>query len=336
MSDHSEKVKCPDCSMKISSKNIQKHYRKMHPGLDPVKRMREAREQVKRRSHLSHFETRKPMIIGLVLILAVTTVFIIASLLVYSILHDGGDAAPPERNIFYSASDGAAINGTWYAASEPGAETVFLIHDIGKDRTVWNDYAVHLRSDGYNVLAIDLRGHGGSVHNIKSADITYDWTTMTHSDLLLIQNDIQGALDWVHGVDDKGKPNTEAGKYSSFIGVGKGGLYAMNTFSRLSREGVLSGAIISPTLDCYSLDVMQVFEDWGDVRPIMLAAGEGDGTAEIAVDMILERKEQDEEKNGEGVFVPGSARGMDLLKNKEFVTHLDEFLIEGWETTPTS
>lgn len=336
MSDRSGKMKCPDCSMMISEKNIQKHYRRIHPGLDPAKRMKEERgsKRTHVRSHRS--EVTKPVTIGILLVLAVTVVIIAAGLLVYSILDDDSEAATPGRTIWYAASDKVVINGTWYGAAETGAETIYLIHDIGEDRTVWKEYARHLQSEGYNVLAIDLRGHGESVKSLISEDITYDWTTMAHADFVLIKNDIQGAIDWVHGDDETGKPNTEAGELSSFVGVGKGGLYAMNAFSMLSREGVISGAVLSPTLDCYGLDVPQVFEDWGDVRPILLAAGQGDGTAKLAIDTILERKEKDGETNGEGVFVPGSARGLILLDNMEFVEHLDEYLVKGWETTPPS
>ncbi|MBN1539515.1 MAG: hypothetical protein JW939_05170 [Candidatus Thermoplasmatota archaeon] len=336
MSDRSGKLKCPDCSMMVSEKNLQKHYRKVHPGLDPAKRMKEERGSRKTHVRRRRSEVSKPVTIGIVLVLAVAIMIVVAVLLVYSILNDESEAATPGRTIFYAASDKVVINGTWYAASETGAETVYLIHDIGEDRTVWKGYATHLQSEGYNVLAIDLRGHGESLKSLISEDIKYDWTTMTHADLVLIKNDVQGALDWVHGDDETGKPNTEAGKLSSFVGVGKGGLYAMNAFSMLSREGVISGAVLSATLDCYGLDVPQVFEDWGDVRPILLAASEGDGTAKLAMDTILDRMEQDGETNGEGVFVPGSARGIKLLGNKEFVEHLDDHLGKGWETTPPS
>ena len=159
MSDRSNRVECPDCSMMINEKNLTKHYRRRHPGLDPVARIREAREARIRRTRSPRFERTNSMVIGLLLVLGVALVIVTASLLVYSIFNEGSEAAPPGRTIFYAASDGAVINGTWYSSTEEGAETVYLIHDIGKDRTVWKDYAGHLQSEGYNVLAIDLRGH---------------------------------------------------------------------------------------------------------------------------------------------------------------------------------
>ncbi|MGA1819945.1 MAG: alpha/beta hydrolase [Thermoplasmatota archaeon] len=336
MSTGSGKVSCPDCGMPLHEKNIAKHYRRRHPGLDPFRRMKEARDARVKKARGPHFETSNSVVIGLLLVLAVVTVMVVASLLVYSIFREDSEAAPPGRTIFYSASDGAIINGTWYASPRDGAETVFLIHDIGRDRTVWNDYAPKLQAEGYNVLAIDLRGHGESTKSIKSEDITYDWMAMSLDDFLDIINDVEAGLKWIKGYNSEGDPNTNAGERSSFIGVGKGGLFAMRGFARFSREGVISGAVLSPTLDSYGLDVEQIFEDWGDVRPIMLAASEGDGTGNLAIDTIRERKEGDGETNGEYLNVPGNAKGIDLLNNNDLLEQINEFLEEGWETKPPS
>jgi pimeloyl-ACP methyl ester carboxylesterase len=43
-----------------------------------------------------------------------------------------------------------------------GADVVLLLHGIAECADVWEEVAAHLADRGYRVLALDLRGHGGS------------------------------------------------------------------------------------------------------------------------------------------------------------------------------
>lgn len=64
---------------------------------------------------------------------------------------------PIELNTAY---DDITIVGDFYVAdSDKG---VILLHMLDGSREDWRDFAQNLQSSGYNVLAIDLRGHGGS------------------------------------------------------------------------------------------------------------------------------------------------------------------------------
>ena len=96
----------------------------------------------------------------------------------------------------------------------------------------------------------------------------------------------------------------------------------------------MSTVMISPTLDCYDLDVEQVFEDYGDFRPILLAASEGDGTGKLAIDTILTRKFEDGENNGLGVFVPGSGVGMPLMEDQDLKAGILDTFDLGWNIQP--
>lgn len=326
------KVDCPDCGLSIEKKNLNKHYNKMHPGEDPFLRMKETRVEKPRRPVT---EVTGSKLTGLIIAIFVLATLIVATLFAFSFFQDKGDEKGAPRTIFYSSDDGAVINGTFWPAEESGASTVYLIHDIGEDRTIWNDYALELQDDGYNVLAIDLRGHGESTKNLKTPDITYDWTTMQHDDLIKIQKDIVAANKWVKGTDVHGKDNTDAGVMGAMIGVGRGGLFAFSQVATMSRERMMSAILISPLMDVYQLDVEQEFEDFGDIRPILMAASEGDQVSQNCIERILERKEEDGEANGEGVFVPGTSRGITLLRNDGLKEKIDVTLVEGWNTLPT-
>ncbi|MFW3145713.1 MAG: alpha/beta hydrolase [Thermoplasmatota archaeon] len=326
----SSKVECPDCQLVIDRKNLAKHYRKIHPGLDPYKRLKETRERKEKLSYSR--ESPKPWLLGLAFAVMVALLIIIAALVTISLLDKSGEAREDRRDIFMAASDGVVINATFYQAPGSGSETIYLVHDIGQDRTVWEDFARELQSMGYNVMAPDMRGHGESTQSIYPDVDILDWREMGHKDFLRFENDIQVCYNWVHGEDPEGNPNTDANMNAAFIGVGRGGLYGLNKAARMvtGSQGILSASIISPTLDCYSLDVVQVFEDFGDIRPILMAASEGDGTGKLAIDTVMERKTSSDETNGVGVFVPGSKVGISLLESGDLKERIYQVIEDGW------
>jgi len=64
---------------------------------------------------------------------------------------------PVELN---TANENITIIGDFYHAdSDKG---VILLHMLGGSKEDWRDFALDLQKSGYNVLAIDFRGHGAS------------------------------------------------------------------------------------------------------------------------------------------------------------------------------
>lgn len=70
--------------------------------------------------------------------------------------------APPEgfREVTIMTGDGIALEA-WYAPPQNGA-AIILIHGAGSSRETLRPYAAMLVRHGYGVLALDMRGHGGS------------------------------------------------------------------------------------------------------------------------------------------------------------------------------
>jgi dienelactone hydrolase len=69
----------------------------------------------------------------------------------------------------FVTTDGTMIAGTFYGAPAKPAPTVLLLPMFGAGRQSWAAFAVQLQQAGYNALAVDLRGQGGSGG-------TVDWT----------------------------------------------------------------------------------------------------------------------------------------------------------------
>ncbi|HSU72339.1 MAG TPA: alpha/beta hydrolase, partial [Candidatus Binatia bacterium] len=60
-----------------------------------------------------------------------------------------------------TTADGQAIAFT-YTAAKPGSPGAILLHQFRRDRHDYDSFAPQLQKAGYNVIAIDVRGHGQS------------------------------------------------------------------------------------------------------------------------------------------------------------------------------
>lgn len=73
-------------------------------------------------------------------------------------------AAASGRPVSWTAADGTQLAGMLYEAGRqsPG---VVLVHMLGRSKDEWAAVAARLQEAGATVLAMDLRGHGGSGGN---------------------------------------------------------------------------------------------------------------------------------------------------------------------------
>ena len=71
---------------------------------------------------------------------------------------------PVSRTVRIATEDGATLEGEEWLPSEDArpAASILLIHSFGNTRKTWGTLPETLAGAGYRVLAIDLRGHGGS------------------------------------------------------------------------------------------------------------------------------------------------------------------------------
>ncbi len=73
--------------------------------------------------------------------------------------------------IEFETRDGVVMRGELFMAPQkkPARPLVVLLHSFGMKSTEWLDLPTDLQKENYNVLALDLRGHGKSVYktNLK-------------------------------------------------------------------------------------------------------------------------------------------------------------------------
>ena len=71
-----------------------------------------------------------------------------------------------KHKIEFTTKDNYILVGDLYIADKVSTKPlVILLHSFSLNSSVWVDTAQNLRAKGYNVLAMDIRGHGRSVYN---------------------------------------------------------------------------------------------------------------------------------------------------------------------------
>ena len=148
------------------------------------------------------------------------------------------------QEVSYPTSDRVTIYGSWIVpqskgAKRPAAPVVILLHDYGFDRRDWGVFIPDLVQQGYNVLAIDLRGHGKSTEGgQRLADPN---SSATGSNFLQIGYlDVQGALAWIARRNDADR------KHISVIGVGLGADLAYICWGKFPNK-IRTTVAISPS-----------------------------------------------------------------------------------------
>lgn len=115
-------------------------------------------------------------------------------------------AAPPARDFFLTAADGVNLAATYWPGPRPDAPGILLMHGIFAGRAGYAPQAAWLAQQGFAVLTLDLRGHGGS-------------GSAAHTFGLMELRDARAAFDWLK--------QTQNGAAVGVIGISLGGAAAL-------------------------------------------------------------------------------------------------------------
>ncbi len=144
--------------------------------------------------------------------------------------------------------DGVNIKATLY--DNPSGMGIILLHELGKDRNVWNKLASELQKN-YKVISIDLRGHGES---------DLDWRDFSEEDFNDIELDVAAAKDEL-GV-----------KKIAIIGASIGANIALNY--AVNDSEVKAVILLSPGLDYKGVSIKKSILDCQ--KPMLVFTAEED------------------------------------------------------------
>jgi pimeloyl-ACP methyl ester carboxylesterase len=185
----------------------------------------------------------------------------------------------------FAAPDGLVIASTLYPAPVRPAPTVLLLHMAGSNRTAWNPLAQQLQATGFNVVAIDLRGHG----------------------------DTGGAVDWVKAQQDISAVLTQLNTLPGvdrqrifIVGASIGANLGLNICA--VTLNCKAAVLLSPALDYQGIKTADAMARYAG-RPILIVASRNDALGG-ADSTTLDKLAQGEHKLQ---IYDGSGHGTTLL-----------------------
>ena len=182
-------------------------------------------------------------------------------------------------------ADGLAIAGTFYIAPQRPAPAVLLLHMQNGGKEAWQPFAAQLQKANFNVLAIDLRGHGDTGGQV-------DWQKAP-ADL----SAVLAQLRTLPGVD---------ATRISVIGASIGANLALGACA--TTNTCRSVVLISPALDYQGVKGADAMTRYGSHPALIIASREDkpSGTDSATLDKLAKGDHTLQ-------LYPGAADGIELL-----------------------
>jgi pimeloyl-ACP methyl ester carboxylesterase len=187
--------------------------------------------------------------------------------------NEAGSTVAPEA-VTFATSDGWEIYATYWNAGE-GKPAALLLHMLPADRRSYDDFGSRLAAAGFNVLALDSRGHGESLkHNGKVERYT-DFGDDEHRSSVA---DVAAAKTFLAG---KGADTSR----TVIVGASIGANFALNHAA--SDADVRAVVLLSPGLNYHGVMTADAMSAYGD-RPAYLVASEEDSYSADSVGKLHE------------------------------------------------
>ena len=165
---------------------------------------------------------------------------------------------PGSETVMITASDGLQIEATY---ATPGGVAPFpgviLLHMLGSNRTAWEAVGLtdQLLQNGYAVLNVDMRGHGGTGG-------TADWQ--------LVPDDMQRV--WDYFVSQEAVDGAKTAVIGASIGAN------LSLITAVNEPNINTVILLSPGLNYRDVTTDDAIVAYGD-RPILIVASEEDSYA---------------------------------------------------------
>ncbi|MCZ7556658.1 MAG: alpha/beta fold hydrolase [Bacteroidia bacterium] len=204
-----------------------------------------------------------------------------------------------EEEVTFTTSDGVRISGTLYTAGSK-APAVLCLHQWRSDRASFAGLARTLQAAGITVLAIDMRGYGGSTRTSGGASVRPDRKARA---------DVEASIAFMrqHASVDPAR--------IGIIGASYGSSNALQYAAADSRIKTL--VLLSPGLNYFNeLPTEDAARTWG-ARPLLAVASSEDvrsvETLQAYAKLASGAQTQLYENAGHGTDMLHSARGLDGL-----------------------
>jgi len=182
-----------------------------------------------------------------------------------------------KERITFNTTDGIIIVGNFFAGPSPDTPTVLLLHMMPAIKESWDEFAEKLTEAGFQVLAIDLRGHGESTSTSDGRELDFNkFFDKEHQDSIL---DTEAAREWLM---KKGVPAEK-------IFIGGASIGANLALQYLAEHPEVQAAfLLSPGLDYHGIKTNLLIEKLTEKQQVFLAAAKDDAYSAQTVNSLNE------------------------------------------------
>lgn len=167
-----------------------------------------------------------------------------------------------------TTADGINIVGSYVVSPNQGKTVVLLLHQLRRDKSIWNTLVQKLGARGFSSLAIDFRGHGQSGGG--------SWEDFGNEQFKSMGTDVEEAAKYLRGK----YPTLNIAVVGTSIGANLALNYAAN-------NNVSSLTLLSPGLDYKGITTEEAAG--GFSKPLFMAASRDDPNPSLdAVQRIAE------------------------------------------------
>ncbi len=208
----------------------------------------------------------------------------------------------PAKDVEIVMADGLKIKGTFYPApDDKKAPAALLLHQLDGSRSQWISFAIPLAQKGYNVLAVDMRGHGATGG-------TRDWT--------LADSDTLALMKWL-----RDQPTVDPARVA-VIGASIGSNLALRACASDSACHVVIA--LSPGLDYLGVRTKDAVADMAN-KSVLLVASHLDTASATAV-KSLSFVIQTNVNVMVRIYAASAAHGIDMLSTKDLIPLMMQWL----------
>lgn len=190
--------------------------------------------------------------------------FLVAATLICAFLADSGLASAADE-VSFKTEDGVTIRANLFMprGAKP-VPAVLLLHQLGSDKSAWNAFAEKLIKNSYAVLALDLRGHGGST---DFSGEERDYKSFSDADHAAMIRDVEAAAKYL-----KSRKDINGGRLA-VVGASIGANLAFQYAAE--DKTVRTAVMLSPGLNYQGLEVLPYTTGFS-TRALFLITSEGD------------------------------------------------------------
>jgi pimeloyl-ACP methyl ester carboxylesterase len=172
------------------------------------------------------------------------------------------EGTPKPATVNFTTADGWEIYATYWDVGE-GKPAAILLHMLIADRHSYDDFGAKLAAAGFNVLALDSRGHGDSVKHAGKTERHGGFDEETQKSSV---TDVAAAKDFLA---QKGADTSKL----VLVGASIGANFALNYGA--GDADVRAVVLLSPGLKYHGVETVAAMAKYGD-RPAYLVASEED------------------------------------------------------------